>query len=343
MIFYDFKVGLNEKDCFKRICQAFPSSHPSFATIFRWFREFKREKVDFEDDKRSGRPSTASSKENVEKLRVILREDPHATYQYIEKSLNIGSAAVFKLLHEELKVRKLCSRWVPHELTEDQMKQRVSWCQEMLQKFASGTSKQLYDVVTGDETWIYQFDPQTKRQSSVWVFENEEPPTKVKRPRSVGKRMVATFFSKTGHVATVTLEEGKTVTANWYTQICLPEVIKNLKERRPRTGTRGILLHHDNAPAHKASKTMDFLKENQIHLVGHPPYSPDLAPCDFYLFPKVKESLRGIKFKSPDAALERYLEVLEDLSPDDWKKIFESWFQRMEKCIECNGTYFEKK
>ena len=102
---------------------------------------------------------------------------------------------------------------------------RVKWCTEMLNRFNNGDSNWVSDIVTGDETWIYQFDPQTKRQSSVWVFPDEQPPTKVKRQRSVGKKMVATFFSTGGHLATLVLKDQRTVTAKWYIEVCLPQVL----------------------------------------------------------------------------------------------------------------------
>ena len=83
--------------------------------------------------------------------------------------------------------------------------------------------------------------------------------------------MVATFFSKSGHVATIPLEEQRTVTANWYTTVCLPKVFEKLRERRPRTGLRGILLHHDNASAHTANATIQFLESTEAKLMTHPP------------------------------------------------------------------------
>ena len=83
---------------------------------------------------------------------------------------------------------------------------------------------------------------------------------------------------------------------------CLPKAFEAWSSRRPKTGTRGLLLHHDNASAHTAAKTLDFLAENSVQLVSYPPYSPDLAPCDFFLFPKVKEKIRGIRFDSPEEA-----------------------------------------
>jgi transposase len=53
------------------------------------------------------------------------------------------------------------------------------------------------------------------------------------------------------------------------------------------------LLHHDNVAAHTSLKTADFVTNNNMVIVPHPPYSPDLAPCDFTLFPKLKMKLKG--------------------------------------------------
>ena len=58
--------------------------------------------------------------------------------------------------------------------------------------------------------------------------------------------------------------------------------------KRPKTGLKGIKLLHDNAPCHRASVVTDFLKEEKVKILPHPPSSPDLAPCDFFLFPRLK-------------------------------------------------------
>ena len=167
------------------------------------------------------------------------------------------------------------------------------------QEFNGGGSKRVYDILTCDETWIYLYDPETKRQSSIWVFPGEDPPVKVRRARSVGKKMVTAFFCKTGPVAIFPLEDRRTVNADWYINNCLPKAFEAWSSRRPKAGIRGLLLYHDNASAHTAAKTLDFLAENSVQLVSHPPYSPDLAPCDFFLFPTIKEKTRGIRFSSP--------------------------------------------
>ncbi|KYN31822.1 hypothetical protein ALC56_13961 [Trachymyrmex septentrionalis] len=99
--------------------------------------------------------------------------------------------AIHTILHDHLSVRKLCS-WIPHNLTEVQKQARVKWSKEMLKKFNRGRSNLVYNIVTGDETWIYSYEPESKQQSTVCIFQNEPKPTKVVRSRSAAKQMIST-------------------------------------------------------------------------------------------------------------------------------------------------------
>ena len=125
---------------------------------------------------------------------------------------------------------------------------------------------------------------------------------KFKRNRSASKQMIACFFAKFGHFATIPLEDRKTVTADWYVNHCLPKVFQAWCKRRPRTRVRSLLLHHDSVRAHTAAVTLDFLAANDVQLVTHPPYSPDLAPCDWFLFLSVKRQLKGEQFQNTEDA-----------------------------------------
>ncbi|GFT96071.1 hypothetical protein NPIL_32271 [Nephila pilipes] len=142
----------------------------------------------------------------------------------------------------------------------------------MLEKYIQGTSKAVYNIYTGDESWIYAYEPETKQQSTVWVFQDEAKPTKVVRGRSTSKQMIACFFGINGHVATVALEQRRTVNSEWYTTICLPEVIGEIRKKQKN---RRIILHHDNASSHTSTQTKAFLTERKIELMGHPP-RPDI-------------------------------------------------------------------
>jgi hypothetical protein len=105
-------------------------------------------------------------------------------------------------------------------------------CKEILKKYVQGASKAVYNIYTGDELWIYAYEPETKQQSTVWVYQDEPNPTKVVRGRSTSKQMVTCFFGITGHVATVALEQRRTINSEWYATICLPEVIQKFEKSR---------------------------------------------------------------------------------------------------------------
>ena len=121
-------------------------------------------------------------------------------------------------------------------------------------------------------------------------------------------QMIAVFVSRVGHVTTIPLVIQRTVTSAWYVRGCLPLVLATVAKRRPRTRHRGLLLHHDNAAAHRAAATQEFLHAGRVHQLEHPPYSPDLAPCDFSF---AKSKLRGARFDTSDLAVDAFLEYIE--------------------------------
>lgn len=340
MIFYDFGFGFTQQQSIDRLNTAFGDEAPSRASVYRWFSEFQLGRCSLSQASGAGRPKSAITQENITAVQKLIEDDRHVTYQEIQQALGIGRSQIQKILHDELWVRKLVSRWVPHNLTEEQKAARVAWCDVNLKRFDGGASNHVYSIVSGDESWIYSYEPESKAQSTVWSFVNELKPTKVIRSRSSSKKMVASFVSKSGHVSTVCLEDRKTVTADWYTTVCLPEVIAELRKNNPN---RRIILHHDNASSHTARRTIEFLEEKNIELMDHPPYSPDLSPNDFFTFPRIKEKLRGQRFQSPDEAVDAYKTAIFNMPSSEWNQCFKNWFERMQKCIEFGGIYFEKQ
>ncbi|CAH2015163.1 unnamed protein product [Acanthoscelides obtectus] len=165
------------------------------------------------------------------------------------------------------------------------------------------------------------------RHSAVWVFQAEEKPTKVIHSRSGSKKMVATFVSKAGLIATIPLNEQSTVTVDWYTTICLPKVITELRKINPE---KRVILHQDNASSQTARKTRLYLMEENVELLDHPPYDPDLSPNDFFTFPKIKNRLRGQILRSPEEAVDAFKNAILDLPENEWNKCFENWFERMQ-------------
>jgi hypothetical protein len=75
--------------------------------------------------------------------------------------------------------------------------------------------------------------------------------------------------------------------------------------------------------------------------VPHPAYSPDLAPCDFYVFPKLKLRLKGRRFLSIEDIQAKSQQVLNTLTLADFSECFQKWQNRWNRCIQAQGDYFE--
>ena len=107
-----------------------------------------------------------------------------------------------------------------------------------------------------------------------------------------------------------------------------------IKANRPHLAREKILFHQDNALAHKAVKTMTKLTELKYESLPHPPYFPDLASCDYYLFPNLKSWLTGKRVYSNEEVITETNAYFEELSADYYKKGIELLETRRNKCIE---------
>ncbi|XP_015920439.1 histone-lysine N-methyltransferase SETMAR-like [Parasteatoda tepidariorum] len=179
MIFYYFKVGLNQEECIQRLQLAFDDESPARVAVFRWPKEFSRGRNFLQNEEHTGRPPSAVIPDNVSAIRKMLKDDNRCTYQIIQKKLNIGSAAIHKNIHEELHKKKVVCRWVPHNLTEHQKEERVRITKGTLKLINDDGHRVISRIVTGEETYIPFFDIPTRQESKVWVFEDD--PTRTMR------------------------------------------------------------------------------------------------------------------------------------------------------------------
>ena len=110
--------------------------------------------------------------------------------------------------------------------------------------------------------------------------------------------MYAIFFNSSGSVVQVPCPSGHTVAGRFYKSSVLKKVKEFYNKKRPSKGWSGVHLLHDNASFHKCEVIKSFLAFEKVKVLTHPPYSPDLSPCDFFLFPRLKKMLPGNKYTS---------------------------------------------
>jgi hypothetical protein len=102
-----------------------------------------------------------------------------------------------------------------------------------------------------------------------------------------------------------------------------------------------LLVHADNARPHTAKLSTQYFNENQMKSAPNPPYSPDLAPSDFYLCGDVKRCLAGLWFEDANQLLAAVEDVLEGIEKVTLQAVFPEWMDRLRKCIVTNGEYTE--
>jgi len=152
--------------------------------------------------------------------------------------------------------------------------------------------------------------------------------------------MLILFFCRQVIVHKEFVPPGQTVN-----HIFCREVLDRLRKgvARVRPGiARTWMLHHDNASFHTAVSINECLAEKNFPVVPQPSYSPDLSPCDFFLFPRLKNLLKGRHFCTLDNIQKNVTDDLKGIPAEAFQHCYEQWKQRLRRCVAAQGNYFER-
>jgi len=224
---------------------------------------------------------------NIAKAAELLGNDRRLTLREILASLNISFERTQHVVTEILQMRHMCVRWVPRNLTEEQIQQRVQVCMNAVQ-MSETILNFLTSTVTCDESWIHHYDPLSRQQSSVWKHSNSPPPKKFRSSLLAGEVMLPLFFDAHGMILQHWVPCGQTVNGDYYANVLQTHLCGAMRKKRPDLLKKQWFLLQDNARTHIAAVTLAALTEIDGTALKHPPYSPDLAPCDFWAFPTLK-------------------------------------------------------
>jgi [histone H3]-lysine36 N-dimethyltransferase SETMAR len=335
------KLGKNATEIEADLKKVYGESTLPYRTVAWWVAEFRRGRESLEDDPRSGRPPSAVTDENIQKAEKLVKEDRRIKVKQLEEALGIGAPAIDAILHDHLGLSKLCARWVPRLLTREQKEFRASASLELLHHYDRDPSDFRCRLVTGDESWIYWYDPETKAMSKQWLPKGSNPPIKAKVTKSAGKTMLTLFFDAEGWLLTDFLVKGATITGQYYAGI-LEKLRQAIKEKRRGKLRKGVLLLDDNAPVHRAGVVLDAIHDLHWTRLNHPPYSPDLAPSDYRLFPDLKKSLKGKKFEDENEVKDAVMHWLDSQPKSYWENVISEARERWLKCFNLEGDYIEK-
>ncbi|KAG5316656.1 SETMR methyltransferase, partial [Acromyrmex insinuator] len=254
----------------------------------------------------------------------FVANDRNASLKMMEEALNISRETIRtrSILQEDLGKTKVCAKFVPHTLRSDQKSARINYSRDIVAA-AENNPNFLKSIVTGNETWCFQYDPETKRQSAEWKSKNS--------PQYYPKVLYKEF-----------VPIGQTITDAYYFKV-LKRLMGRIHRIHPEyRDPENWSLLHDNAPSHTSLIVRQCLARNRVvSVLNHPPYSPDLASCDFSLFPKLKLKLKGRFFDDIPTIQSASTQALEAIPQTELEHAFESLLNRCNKYIEARGEYFE--
>jgi histone-lysine N-methyltransferase SETMAR len=173
-----------------------------------------------------------------------------------------------------------------------------------------------------------------------WKTQNSPQLKKARMSRSQVKTKLVCFFHHKGIIHYEFIAQGQMVNQQCYLEV-LTRLQESVWKKRPRLWPDKRILYHDNAPAHDALSVSEFLAKNSITKMDHPTYSPDLAPCDFRLFPKLKNALKGQRFADLSDIQRNVKTLLQGILENDFQDCFQQWHHHLTKCTTSQGEYFE--
>ena len=240
---------------------------------------------------------------------------------------------------KSLGIRKLSSIFVPRFLTAEMMTNRVQCCMKQIHLHEQYGDQFRLNILTEDETPLNMFIPESKRESCEWKFPDEKATRKMKTSGASKGRcfMLSVFWDSRGIVLLDFAERNETINSDYY---C--DLLKQVRGKRRKVRNLPYWFLHDNAPIHSSRKKLETLQELGFQTVSHPPYSPDLAPSDFFLFRHLKKYLRGKHFENKMELRQTLENYFSSLPRSHFESAFEEHIHRMKKCVQCNGSHVEK-
>lgn len=329
ILLYYFRKGKKAAQVHKKICEVYGDNCITERTCQKWFTKFRSGDFSLKDEQRSGRPNEVEDDE----IKAIIESDRHATVRELGEKLKVSHTTIENHLKRLGLVKKL-DTWVPHELKEIHLTQRISACDLHLKR--NEIDPFLKRIITGDEKWIV-YDNVSRKRS--WSKHDEPPQTTSKADIHQKKMLLSIWWDWKGVVYFELLPRNQTINSDVYCHQ-LDKLNAAIAEKRPELVNRkGVIFHQDNARPHTSLVTRQKLMELGWELMLHPPYSPDLAPSDYHLFRSLQNYMNGKTFNDDDAVKSHLVQFFADRDQKFYERGIMMLPERWRKVIDQNGKY----
>ena len=328
--------GLDAKEIESQLQIRFGHQAFSTKTVYKW-RAIKR--LGLENDLDRGAPGPKPDEQFLTKIDQIFNEKPFSSIRSISRDLNENISTVYRYNIVYLGRVYRLSKWVPHTLNNIQKQRRVDDSKQLIQILKRCKHESWRNIVTGDQSWISIYTP----NSGKWVVIDDEGPEEVSSTLGIQKVMLTVIWGVNGMYVIDFLPLSTSYNSSYFN----PNVLNVLCEKRTEIWSQSqnkfIWLHLDNSMVHNSRACSQKVDQIRFKRTPYPPYSPDIAPSDYFLFGFLKDNLKGLKFDDLDELKEKVIEILTQISRDVKKRVFDHWIERCQWIIDNEGAYYQSQ
>jgi transposase len=343
-VYVESRRGRKAADILHQLQVVFGNAAPGIAFVYKWMKEFKenlRESLD--DLPRCGRPVSTRTDSNISRVFDFISDEPKSSLSLIADSLQLSKPTVKRIVTEDLLLKKICSVWVPHKLSEDNKLQRVACAQRLIHMFASHSLEYLLRLfAVTDETWIFFESCPSKAENQAWIVPGAPRPRVIRQELTFKKTMLSIAFTGNGKVNMDVTEKGETIDSQRYIEFVRKTGDLWRTLRSDPTRLSEVIWMQDNARPHTAVVTKEFFERRHVERMEQSPYSPDFNLCDRWLIKEVKKHLRTLHLSSATEVLNAAAHHFSTISSDRFANELAKLQNHCVRVINAFGDYVTK-
>lgn len=322
---------VDSNEIYTRLQAQFGEDTYSLRSVQRWIQYFRLGRQKIDDEIREGRPPIDHVDANILEE---LSKNPFHSVRSLCEAINCSSTTIFRHLHDSLQMKFLHFKLVPYHLSQSLREKRCELGRQQLKILQSQKRNGFKQIITGDESWFYMTYDHSKR----WAVSLDNDEVFTNTGFQVQKFMFTIMWNPSGfHIIDIMRPKERFNTDYHINNIVRP-LAEIFGQSTRKKLSKYLILHLDNARPHNSKRAQDEYDSLSMRRLPHPPYSPDIAPSDFYLFGVIKAKLKGMSFDQPEELYDAIIEILSEISTDELLKVFLHWIERLNWIIENGGV-----
>ena len=199
-------------------------------SVYKWIEKFKNGHTNVTHEG-AGRPSTATSDDNIEHVHDMVLLDRQLTIDEVANCLQISHGSAYEIIHNRLDFHKVCASWIPKQLTMLHKQMHLDIYQQNLDHYDKEGDAFLDRIITGDETWVHHYEPECKRQIMEWKHPQSPIREKFKGQPSAGKLMLIVFWDSQGPILEHYQERSSKINSSRYSEMLIDRLKPEIQSK----------------------------------------------------------------------------------------------------------------